>query len=95
MWWWKWRKVRRATLPPALRDEFELLGEDVLAHTASIVATELSGEKRQRVFEWLRERRDIAERHENRLETVEKWILIFVFLGVVVEVVNLVRAFAH
>ena len=87
--------MRRAAIPPGLRERFELYGEDVLAHTMGTWATEISGETRQHVLEWLRERRDIAERHENRLETVEKAILIFVVLGVIVEAVNLAKALAH
>jgi hypothetical protein len=106
-WWWQWRKVREAAIAPDLREKFELYGEDVLAHGIGAGAhsdkgpelNNLVGEKRQQVLEWLRERRDTAEQHENRLETVEKWILVFVFLGVVVEVVNLVsnlvRALGH
>jgi hypothetical protein len=30
MWWW--RKVRQANIPQEQRDQFELFGEDVLAH---------------------------------------------------------------
>lgn len=38
---------------------------------------------------WLRERRDIAAQHEDRVETVEWAILIFVAVGVVLDVVRL------
>jgi hypothetical protein len=93
MWWW--RKVRRATIEAKLRDQCELIGEDVLAHTVSVVAMEISGEKRQQVLEWLQERRDIAERHDDRVETVEWAILIFVIRGVIVESVNLYKAPVH
>src|SRR5260370_30434123 len=91
MWWW--RKVRLATIDTKLRDQFELFGEDVLAHALAIgaISTEqgplvpLLKEHRSEMMAWLQERRDIAERHADRLETVEWAILIFVVLGVIVE----------
>jgi hypothetical protein len=46
-------------------------------------------DKRQEIMEWLQERCDITERHANRLETVEWAILIFVILGVVVDLLLL------
>jgi hypothetical protein len=56
---------------------------------------EISGEKREQVLEWLREKRDEDALHADRLETVEWAILIFVVLGVIVESVNLFKSLAH
>jgi hypothetical protein len=102
-WWWQWREVRRAAIDHKLREQFELFGEDVLAHglAAGVLSQKsepldtLLKHNHREIVLWLQERRDIAERHENRIETVEKWILVFVAVGVVVESVNLFRSFAH
>jgi hypothetical protein len=54
---------------------------------ANRIGVELAGlgqQKRQEIVEWLRERRDAAALHEDRVETVEWAILVFVVLGVVV-----------
>jgi hypothetical protein len=40
---------------------------------------------------WLRERRDLQERHETRLEICEWAILIFVVLSVIVKLASLFR----
>jgi hypothetical protein len=45
--------------------------------------------KRAEMLAWLRERRDIAAQHEDRVETVEWAILIFVVADVVLDVVRL------
>jgi hypothetical protein len=50
---------------------------------------ELAGygqQKRDEIVQWLRERRDTAERREDRLETVEWAILIFVVMGVAADI---------
>jgi hypothetical protein len=91
MWWW--RKVRRATIPAELRERFELYGETLMALAiesgdATRIGAELAGlgqQKRQEIVEWLRERRDLEECHEDRLETVEWAILIFVAIGVLAD----------
>jgi hypothetical protein len=88
MWWW--RKVRRANIPAELRERFELYGETLMALAiesgdAIRIGVELAGlgqTKRSEIVEWLRERRDIAEHHQDRLETVEWAILIAVVIGV-------------
>jgi hypothetical protein len=105
MWWW--RKIRQADISQALRDEFELFGESVIAgavtmtynepdHPEGVVMVrtpdaftftysrlhELVSTHRKEALAWLRERRDVAERKEQRGETVEIAILIFVTLGV-------------
>jgi hypothetical protein len=58
----------------------------------NVLGVELAGlsrMKRPEVLAWLQERRDIATRHEDRLETVEWAILIFVTVGVILDVVRL------
>jgi len=94
-----WRKVRRANIPDELRAWFELFGEDVLAHALGAGAYSSKGAELERLLEtsrsemlaWLQERRDLAERHAQRMATVQAAILIFIFLGVVVDFVLLLR----
>ena len=98
MWWWP--KVRSANIDKDKRDEFGQRGEFIIA---MILTGGLSprAEKLQRFYNdldiqkdalaWLTERYDSRERHERRLETVEWAILIFVFLGVIVEVMQLLK----
>ena len=93
-----WRKVRYADIPAELRDRFELFGEDVLAHAVgagehSSKGAELDGllqQKRREILDWLRERRDIEERDARRMAAVEWAILIFVVLGVILDVPRLI-----
>jgi hypothetical protein len=92
MWWW--RKVRRAKIPSDLRERFELYGETLMslaiesgdANRIGVELAKLGQSNRHEIVAWLRERRDIAERHENRVETVEWAILIFVVFGVIADV---------
>jgi hypothetical protein len=92
MWWW--RKVRRAAIPEPLRTQFERYGEDVLAHALAVGAHYTQGPEllnimsgdRSPIMAWLTERRDIHERREDRLETAEWAILIFVIIGVLADV---------
>jgi len=91
--WW-WHGIRRADIPQELRDRFELHGETLMALAiesgdANRIGAELAAlgqQKRQEIVDWLRERRDIAQRHADRLETVEWAILIAVVIGVVADV---------
>lgn len=93
MWWW--RKVRHARLPQELRDRFEVYGETVLALMLTtgqpnvsfqgVELLDLVRQKRSEIVAWLQERRDLAERREQRLETSEWAILIFVVAGVITD----------
>jgi hypothetical protein len=91
MWWW--RKVNRANIAAELRDRFELYGEVVLANAVgagehSSKGPELNAllkERQTEIVEWLREKRDEADRHADRLETVEWAILVAVIVGVVAD----------
>jgi len=97
-----WRKVRGANIPDDLRTTFERYGEDVLAHAVAIGAASagqgpelielLQGKKRE-IFDWLTERRDIKERKEQRIETVEWAILVWVVLGVIADIILVIRGF--
>lgn len=92
LWWW--RKVRRANIGPVDRDTFERFGEPVIA---TVLASGLNPrpEELQQVYNnpsklkaaesWLTEQADLREQHEQRLETLEWAILIFVILGVVAD----------
>jgi hypothetical protein len=94
MWWW--RNVRRANISREVRDLFEQAGHSCVP----LILT--SGfnprpENFQKIYNeyikdaeaWLTERGDIRERHEQWLETVELAILIFVVLGVIVDLCKL------
>jgi len=93
MWWW--RKVRKANISPELRAKFELFGEDVLAHAVAVGSfsaaqggelVNLLQRSSPEIRAWLNERRDIHERREDRLETVEVAILFAVIVGVLADV---------
>jgi hypothetical protein len=97
LWWWQ--KIRKADIPPQLREQFEFYGETLLtlasasepnAHALGVELANLSRMHRQQIAAWLRERHDIAAQHEDRLETVEWAILFFVVVAVVLDVVRLV-----
>lgn len=91
LWWW--RKVRKANIPAELRDRFELFGEDVLAHalgagehsSKGVELDALLRQKRNEILEWLQQKRDEHIFREDRLETVEWAILIFVAIGVLID----------
>jgi hypothetical protein len=92
----RWRKVRYATaIPKEARDIFERFGEPVIGSVVAGGLTPRDGDL-QRIYKsqdnmlshagaWLTERGDLRERHEQRLETVEWSILIFVIVGVVLD----------
>ena len=89
MWWW--RKVRRAPISDDLRTQFERYGETVVAHVVAAAPTgsdggllhELLNKQREAALDWLTERRDVDQRRQDRLETLEIAILVFLMLGVV------------
>jgi hypothetical protein len=92
LWWW--RKVRKAKIPADERDFFERLGETViqLAITSGLTPRSESlrgiygkADTLKHAEEWLTERGDLREQHEQRLETVEWAILIFVVFGVIAD----------
>jgi|ERR1700720_3849051 hypothetical protein len=83
MWWWT--KIRWADIPDTVRAMFEGYDETMIA---TVLATrqhqdygDLSTYWPQAML-WLRERQDIHARREDRLETVEWAILIFLIVGV-------------
>ncbi len=89
--WW-WRKVRKANIPKHEQDVFERFGEAAIRLTLAGCAggstpKELmdiynNPERIAHAVHWLTERADSLERRENRLETVEWAILVFVVVGV-------------
>ena len=90
MWWW--RKVRRANISQGLRDELERWGETVVVSALVLAPAmpssplhSLATVHRNDTLEWLTERRDLTERREQRLETFEIGVLVFVVLGVVLD----------
>ncbi|SRR6266581_1953600 len=105
--WWPWRQVRKADISQADRDRFERYGETVVALLLASELTENPetgtgiikfGGLYQKVIvgvdaatAWLTERADQRERRENRVEAVEWAVLIFVAIGVVVDIALLLR----
>jgi len=92
LWWWQ--KVRRADIAPDLRERFEFYGERLMtlaieSHDPNRIGAELSDlgqNKRTEIIAWLQERRDLTVQQEDRLETVEWALLMFVFVSVVLEI---------
>jgi len=89
---WRLRKVRVAKISQEVRDELERSGETVIAHALAVPLDvsdsplhKFRHEERQAAEDWLTERRDIAERKEQRVELVEWAILVFVIFGVIVD----------
>ena len=94
---WRWQTIRPANLPQELRDRFELYGETLMSIAiesgdATRIGAELArlGQaNRDQIVAWLRERRDMEARHSDRLELVEWGLLVFVVLGVALDLVRL------
>jgi hypothetical protein len=91
---WGYRKVRKADIPQAHRDVFERYGESVMqmmiAANFAPRAKELSEMYSDQAMienagKWLTERADKNAKHEWRIEIVEWAILIFVIVGVAVD----------
>jgi hypothetical protein len=94
-------KVRKANIPPYLRDELEALGEQVMALAMGLgvmkggglgtapemptLAMMLAYQNNEQIKAWLQEKRDQAEYRETRLEIVEWAILIFLIVSVYLE----------
>ncbi len=102
LWWW--RKVRYATIPQASRDIFERFGDSIIASVVTGFAGQRVDElnsicenpkRREEATAWLTERGDLRELHEQRLETAEWAILIFVVVGVVLDLILVCHAFGH
>ena len=89
-------RIRRPKhLSESLRERFELYGEQVVAFvlaldawggtpTKSGAAEDISANQHL-AAQWLREQRDIAERHETFITVVEVAVLLFVVAGVALD----------
>jgi hypothetical protein len=88
MWYW-WTKLERASIPTALRADFERLGETVVSQiagsplthsTQTVGVPRWAGEpaERNQALEWLREQHSRRERREDRVEAIEIAILVLV-----------------
>jgi len=99
MWWW--REVRRAQINEKLREAFDELGYYVVTNCignnmppAAGVAISLGlndKQTKQAAVAWIREHIDREERHEQRLETVEWAILIFVGIEVLHDLPSIIN----
>jgi hypothetical protein len=85
---WRLREVRVANIPQAIRDELERAGETVIANALAAPMDVPGspfhkfrfGEERPAAEAWLIERRDIAERKEQR---AERWVSTGAFAAIV------------
>jgi hypothetical protein len=98
-------RIRKAQIRDDVRDQLELLGENVVALALGLGAMQGAGgfgpataptkammivyQFQDAATQWLREKRDQAERHATRLEICEWAILLFVGLSVALEMRNL------
>lgn len=89
------RKVRKAQIPKSDRDTFERFGESVIGgilaggfnpRAAELQSIYADVKMQEHARDWLTERGDSHERREQRLEAVEWAILLFVILGVILDV---------
>jgi hypothetical protein len=83
--WW-WAKVRKAKIPNDQPETFERYGENVIGMVLANGLNPGTGElyliysnHQRNARDWLTERSTWHERREDRLETLEWAILIFVF----------------
>jgi hypothetical protein len=88
------RKVRKANIPAEHRDIFERYGETVIQMIAAGGFSPRADELQaiygnptmvSNAVRWLTEQSDIKHNHEWRIECLEWSILIWVFIGVLVE----------
>lgn len=92
LWWWQ--KVRHANLSPDLRERFEFYGERLMTLAiesggSDRIGTELADlgrHKRTEIIAWLQERRDVITQQDDRQETVEWALLMFVVVSVALEI---------
>ena len=93
-----WHEIRDANIPDDVEAAFEETGHFAIAteYAANFPpAKEIlrdkypDGKIKEFAHLWLREQADRNKNHENRLETVEWAILIFVALGVILDLVHL------
>jgi len=98
LWWW--RKIRPANIPQADRDLFERFGEFVIGSVLAGGFTPSHADlqplyqktnpaQQDYARDWLTERSDSHELREQRLETAEWAILIFVLLEVIADLPRL------
>jgi len=103
LWWW--RKVRYASIPKDARDIFERFGEAIIGSVVTGGMAQRHGDL-QKIYTdqnamlshataWLTERADLRELHEQRLETAEWAILIFVVAGVILDCILVAQGWFH
>jgi hypothetical protein len=95
LWWW--RKVRYADIPKEARDLFERFGDAAIINVITSGMGQRNEElemiynnkngMRAHAEKWLTERGDLRELREQRLETAEWAILIFVIVGVFLDLI--------
>jgi hypothetical protein len=96
LWWW--RKVRFANIPKQSRDLFERFGEQLVGNVL-VGGFTPRGEELQPIYTdanirvhaatWLTERGDLRAQREQRLETVERGLLLLTAIGIIVALLHL------
>jgi hypothetical protein len=93
-----WRKVRQADIRKSSRDIFERFGEEIIADIVSashaprapdLIAMYTDEQMIKEAAAWLTERGDEKVLHEQRIEFVEWAILVFVIVGVLLDLLLL------
>ena len=96
-----WRKVREADIRKSSRDIFERFGEGIVADIVSashaprapdLIAMYTNEQMINAAAAWLTERGDEKVLHEQRIEFVEWAILVFVIVGVFLDLLLLFHA---
>jgi len=94
MWWWT--KVRKANIPPEVRETLEIYGETMVTlvlatrdekNIGDLNITKYSGD----ALAWLRERHDVYVRRQDRREAVEWAILLFVAFSLLTDIAIIIH----
>lgn len=90
MWWWT--KVRKANIPPEVREAFETMITLALATREEKNVGDLNIIKDGGdAHAWLRERHDVRARRQDRREAVEWAILLFVTFSLLTDIAIMIH----
>ena len=98
----RWTRIKKARIQTEHRDIFERYGENVIAMmlvsglnpgTGELYKVYNDDSAKASARDWLTERSTFHERREDRLETLEVLILIFVFAELLFDVIRAIKVF--
>jgi len=98
--WWS-RRVPRANIPQKLRDRFEQFGENALDHALGAgqhsepqpELAPLLKEHRDEIYQWLKERRNLAAQREQRLDFYTRWTFWTALAAVIVGIIGVLVSY--